>query len=139
MKACSLVKYSAGVVILFCIILLALHSANIVVFPGFNSNGNTDSNVTIPPKREDVPVPRKTILLWNSDWSDWSSFGAGHNAFIEAKCPVSVRNAAQTNHKYRSWADLFYLDSILGLQDRYQFDPVLGKGRRFRLRVIGIV
>ena len=94
MKTCSLVKYSAGVVALFCIILLALHTANVIVFTSSDQlhNGSfvNSANVTIPPKREDDLVTQKNILLWNGDWSDLSAFGTGHDAFMKAKCAVSV-------------------------------------------------
>ena len=92
MNTCSFVKYLAGVVALFCIILLALHTANVIVFTGFNQQETANNNTTVPPEKEDVvpPVPYKTIFMWNGDWSHWSAFGAGREAFIEAKCPITV-------------------------------------------------
>ena len=47
---------------------------------------------TVPPEKENVvpPVPYKTIFMWNGDWSDWSAFGAGREAFIEPDCPITV-------------------------------------------------
>ena len=52
----------------------------------------SNNNTTVPPEKEDVvpPVPYKTIFMWNGNWSDWSAFEPGHEAFIEPDCPITV-------------------------------------------------
>jgi len=71
-----------------CVILLVLHMTNVFSYPDKDDGEDSDLG------------PRKKILLWNGDWSDAYTFGTGHQAFVDAQCPVSnceiVRNGSDS-------------------------------------------
>ena len=78
MKKITVMKYLGAVLAMCCVILLVLHMTNVFSYPDKDDGEDSDLG------------PRKKILLWNGDWSDAYTFGTGHQAFVDAQCPVSV-------------------------------------------------